>query len=206
MTTLEIARIAEARMTTKGWSALCPAHADRSPSLSICEGRGGRTLLRCFAGCSAHAIARALGLGMSDLFVNDRRIDRGYSGRPTPGAADIEAALRAECSRIMEREAERVGSDVAELTRHRNEARAVIERRFGVSLKRESPRWAELEPHCIDPAWKACVDQALHVAAAHSRFTFETFRKTVAALPKVRHRVLLLARQLQRELAIGAAA
>lgn len=206
MTALEIAQIAQARMIAKGWIALCPAHADRLPSLSIREGRGGRTLLRCFAGCSAEAIAHALGLKMSDLFVDDRRPDHGYGARPTPRAADIEAALRNECARIMAGEAERVGSEVAELSRHRNEARAIIERRFDVSLKREPAEWSEVEPHCTDPAWKMCVDQALHVAAARCQLRFETLRKTISSLPKVQRRVILLARQLQRELAIGKAA
>lgn len=35
------------------YSACCPAHADRSPSLCISEdARTGRLLLYCFAGCS----------------------------------------------------------------------------------------------------------------------------------------------------------
>ena len=41
-------------------SACCPAHEDRSPSLSITDGRDGRLLLHCFAGCSFAAIAKAL--------------------------------------------------------------------------------------------------------------------------------------------------
>lgn len=37
----------------KRYSACCPAHADRSPSLSISEDeRTGKLLLYCFAGCS----------------------------------------------------------------------------------------------------------------------------------------------------------
>ncbi len=58
-----------ARITGPGrWQAHCPAHRDRSPSLSIREGRDQRVLLHCFSGCSHSAIAIALGLKISDLF------------------------------------------------------------------------------------------------------------------------------------------
>ena len=47
--------------------ALCPAHEDRHPSLSI-HVHKGKILLRCFAGCSIAAICAATGIGMRDLF------------------------------------------------------------------------------------------------------------------------------------------
>jgi hypothetical protein len=40
------------------WIARCPGHEDQHPSLAISKGRDGRTLLRCFAGCSVEVIAR----------------------------------------------------------------------------------------------------------------------------------------------------
>jgi hypothetical protein len=55
------------RATSRGWSANCPAHLDRHPSLSIAEGRIG-LLVHCWVGCSPDEIFRALGLGMRDLF------------------------------------------------------------------------------------------------------------------------------------------
>jgi hypothetical protein len=50
------------------WKARCPAHDDRTPSLSIATGKDGRVLLRCWAGCDTLAVLRALGLDWSDLF------------------------------------------------------------------------------------------------------------------------------------------
>ncbi len=50
------------------WSARCPAHADRAPSLSIRELQDGRVLVHCFSGCSIHSVLSALDLDMSDLF------------------------------------------------------------------------------------------------------------------------------------------
>lgn len=42
-----------------GWMALCPAHDDRSPSLSLSI-REGRLLWYCHAGCTQDAVRRAL--------------------------------------------------------------------------------------------------------------------------------------------------
>ncbi len=53
------------------WTARCPAHEDRNPSLSVAEGDDGRVLLKCFAGCSLESIVAAIGLQTADLFVDD---------------------------------------------------------------------------------------------------------------------------------------
>jgi len=45
----------------KGWVALCPAHEDRNPSLSITE-TDGKWLLHCHAGCEYAAVVDAAGL------------------------------------------------------------------------------------------------------------------------------------------------
>jgi hypothetical protein len=48
--------------------ALCPAHHDRDPSLSISQADDGRVLIKCHAGCATESIVEAIGLEMSDLF------------------------------------------------------------------------------------------------------------------------------------------
>lgn len=55
------------------WTALCPAHADRHNSLSISNGRDGRILLNCHAGCGVDVVAGALGLSVKDLFDDNSR-------------------------------------------------------------------------------------------------------------------------------------
>jgi len=50
------------------WSARCPGHDDRGPSLSVRETSDKAVLLHCFAGCTVHDITAALGLNMADLF------------------------------------------------------------------------------------------------------------------------------------------
>jgi hypothetical protein len=58
------------RAVRNGWIARCPAHQDRSPSLSISEGRDGRVLLKCFAGCTLEAICAVLKIRVSELFAS----------------------------------------------------------------------------------------------------------------------------------------
>jgi hypothetical protein len=49
-------------------TARCPAHDDKSPSLTIGVGADGRALVHCHAGCPADDVVDALGLAWSDLF------------------------------------------------------------------------------------------------------------------------------------------
>jgi len=58
-----------ARPNGKGWTARCPAHDDRIPSLTISQGKDGRTLLKCFGGCSTQDVVSAAGLTIPDLFI-----------------------------------------------------------------------------------------------------------------------------------------
>src|SRR6266478_5794688 len=62
-----LARLDGVRPTRGGWMARCPAHTDRTPSLSIRIGGDGRVLLHCFAGCSYEKIRRALGLPVAEV-------------------------------------------------------------------------------------------------------------------------------------------
>lgn len=48
--------------------AKCPAHDDRTPSLTFREVDDGRLLLHCKAGCSIDEITQALGFELRDLF------------------------------------------------------------------------------------------------------------------------------------------
>ncbi|MGA7793187.1 MAG: hypothetical protein WCA19_09115 [Candidatus Acidiferrales bacterium] len=66
-----LARLTGVRRSGAGWIARCPAHEDRSPSLSIHEGDGGRVLLYCHAQCSIQAICAAMKIKVSDLFSSE---------------------------------------------------------------------------------------------------------------------------------------
>jgi hypothetical protein len=63
-----ISRLARVKRNGKGWTARCPAHEDRKPSLSVHVGDDDRLLVHCFAGCTTEAIVGALGLKLADLY------------------------------------------------------------------------------------------------------------------------------------------
>lgn len=67
MTADEIAERLGARRNGSGWTALCPAHPDKNPSLSISEGNHGGVLLLCRAGCDTSAVVAAGGMTFADL-------------------------------------------------------------------------------------------------------------------------------------------
>jgi hypothetical protein len=72
------------------WIACCPAHEDKSPSLSIRELDDGRVLLHCFCECSIHEILNAIGLDVGDLFPT-----REHHGKPERRPFPATDALRA---------------------------------------------------------------------------------------------------------------
>jgi hypothetical protein len=65
-------RLEKVRKRGENWSARCPAHADRQPSLSVGVGTDGRVLLKCHAGCTVQDIVSALGLRITDLHPDAR--------------------------------------------------------------------------------------------------------------------------------------
>lgn len=56
------------------YTCCCPAHDDKSPSLSVTL-EGGKILLHCFAGCETREIADAVGLPVAAMFDD-------YKGEP----------------------------------------------------------------------------------------------------------------------------
>lgn len=77
-----LARLAGVRKTGAGtWVAKCPAHSDRSPSLSIRLEQDGRVLLYCFAQCDTGDVLAAVGLSFRD--VMPERVDH-YRPRVRP--------------------------------------------------------------------------------------------------------------------------
>ena len=94
---LSLSLLNKVRRCRSGWMACCPAHEDRSPSLSI-KVIYDRVLLHCFAGCSLIAICGALSIRPRDLFFKNDCTDY---------------------STIRQRQQEQVQRKVREKERHR---------------------------------------------------------------------------------------
>ena len=76
-TELILSKIPDAKKSGKGWSARCPTHDDRHPSLSVAEGEDGRVLLNCHAGCTFKAIVAAMGI--AEEKARQRNWERGFT-------------------------------------------------------------------------------------------------------------------------------
>lgn len=65
---LILPRLDRVRKAGNGWTARCPAHADKTASLSLGEGGQGQALIHCFAGCHVGDVLAAIGLDLRDLY------------------------------------------------------------------------------------------------------------------------------------------
>ena len=83
------------------WSAPCPAHPDKTPSLRIRELPDGRVLLHCFTGCSVESVLAALGLEFADLYPPrpDAHLVKGERRPWNP--LDVLKALALEASIVL---------------------------------------------------------------------------------------------------------
>lgn len=90
------------------WKACCPAHDDKSPSLSITETSDGTVLLKCWVGCNASAIVQAIGLELRDLFPGEKHERRG----PSPAAVLHERAVYMIGKNLIEKGSEMNPADL----------------------------------------------------------------------------------------------
>lgn len=89
-----LSRLSKVRKNGKDYVACCPAHKDKSPSLTIAERDDGRILLHCFAGCSAHEVVEAVGMELKDLMPETPLYHRKKSDPRPFNPYDVMAAVR----------------------------------------------------------------------------------------------------------------
>ena len=80
------------RKSGSGYVACCPAHDDRSPSLSLRDGDGGTVLVHCHSGCSQVSVIAAL----RDLGL--------WPEQPRRWLSDAEFAAQRRAAREQEQE------------------------------------------------------------------------------------------------------
>ena len=91
-----IARLEGVKRTGHGrWLAKCPAHEDRTASLSIREMDVGRVLMHDFAGCDVESVLSAVGCTFDDIFPL-REISNGKPIRRPFNSIDILRAVAFE--------------------------------------------------------------------------------------------------------------
>jgi len=99
MTAERIAFALSGRKVGGGWVAKCPAHDDRTPSLSICQTGDNKVLVRCHAGCEQDRVIvalRALGLWSENGSQPSSRLARRAVGARKP---DVDEGKRSDIAR-----------------------------------------------------------------------------------------------------------
>jgi hypothetical protein len=71
-----VSRMKGVKQHGDSFMAVCPAHQDKSPSLSLSRAGDGRALVHCFAGCDPRDVLGAVGLEMRDLFPENMSQDQ----------------------------------------------------------------------------------------------------------------------------------
>ena len=99
-----VQRLAKVKGRNGSWTAQCPAHEDKSPSLSVRETEDGRVLVHCFGGCEVSMVLGAVGMDLSDLFPErEQRFDGQTSKQVKPAfyASDLLRIASFECLVVM---------------------------------------------------------------------------------------------------------
>lgn len=105
-----LSRLDGVRQTAKNrWIAHCPAHHDRSPSLSVRLLDDGRILLHDFAGCGTDSVLANVGLTFADLFP-DRlpahhfpRVRQPYNAQDVLRCLSLEVLVLVQIAAQLER-------------------------------------------------------------------------------------------------------
>jgi hypothetical protein len=97
-----LSRLHKVRGRNGSWVACCPAHEDKSPSLSIRE-EGDKVLVHCFAGCDVADVVAAVGLSLDDLFPSRQQTvpDQPSNRRVKLYAGDVLRCLHNEALVVM---------------------------------------------------------------------------------------------------------
>jgi len=101
---LVLSILTDAKPSSNGWTAKCPAHDDKTPSLSIKENPDGSVLLYCHGGCETEDVCGAMGIRTADLFPSSFKtagqVPRKENPRTKPA---ISATTRDELVEIIAR-------------------------------------------------------------------------------------------------------
>lgn len=96
-----IAKLAKVKQNGPGrWLACCPAHEDRTPSMTVREMDDGRVLVHCFAGCGIEQILGAVGLDFGALFPPKLIAERVPPIRRPFNAHDVLEAVASEAALV----------------------------------------------------------------------------------------------------------
>lgn len=71
-----LSKLDKVEMRRGYWTAQCPGHSDKKPSLKVSEREDGKVTLTCFAGCSIESILSPIGMKPADLYPQKSEQER----------------------------------------------------------------------------------------------------------------------------------
>lgn len=80
----------KAKKTSRGWMVCCPAHEDRTPSLSIGDGRKGNLIYHCFGGCRPEDVRDAI---LNEIGEHDAPVSSPKKKRVIKKEEEVEAIV-----------------------------------------------------------------------------------------------------------------
>jgi len=92
-----LSRLEKVRKAGAGYTARCPAHQDRTASLSVGVGADGKVLVKCFAGCSIGNVLVEIGMAVADLFPR-RLVDASPEARKHLQGLALRSRIQAAAS------------------------------------------------------------------------------------------------------------
>ena len=176
-----IANALHGRRSGRGYAARCPAHDDRTPSLSLRDAEDGRVLVHCFSGCEQAAVIAAL--RARGLLLEHERPEwtPAERARWARERADSER-MRAEAAYFADT-AVLMSEWVLEVLPHTDPERAVhtaLLQRLRVSPEAEYRAWLE-----DNPTWAAAL---MHAGRERARRLQMALARWIAAgMPEVAH-------------------
>jgi len=94
-------RLSKVKQTGAGkWVACCPAHEDRSPSLSIRQA-DDKILIYCFAGCDADDVVGSVGMSLGDLMPENVGHNQPYDNVPAYNKTELFDVMVGETAIFM---------------------------------------------------------------------------------------------------------
>jgi hypothetical protein len=90
MTAEAIAKALGGRKAGSGWTARCPAHDDRTPSLSIRDADDNKVLVHCQAGCDQERVIDASSAGPVSCRDSGDRAHPAWAALSTSGLRSLE--------------------------------------------------------------------------------------------------------------------
>ena len=142
-------RLEAVRRTSRGFQARCPAHPDKTPSLSVSEGERG-ILLKCWSGCTLREICESLGVEQRELFW---------------GALDLDPLRRRKAAQQRDRQRhirERIAHQHGTLIDALKAADFFVQSRRGVDISTWTDNRLNDELNSLADAYLLLESEALH--------------------------------------------